>query len=153
VRPSLEAARGAGEELELLDHHRDFVLEHGVARLARVGGFEVGDLLRPLLDHRGDPQQRPRPLNRRDGRPAPVLECRLRRRHRAVNVGLGRERRLGDHLAGGGIDDLLGRALRGVDRLPADEVLQLRPRHRRHQPTSSFSIAAPARPSASSTGT
>ena len=51
----------------------------------------------------------------------------------AVDIGFGRERRLGDRLAGGRVDHLLGRPLDRVDRLAADEVPQLRLRHRRHQ--------------------
>ena len=128
---ALHRARGAGEEAQLVGHHRDFVLDHGAARLARVGGLEVGDLLAALLDQVGDAQQRPRPFAGRRRRPA--REGSLSRGDRGVDVGLGRERRLGDRRAGSGVDHLLRLPLGRVDRLPPNEVPQLRLLRRSHQ--------------------
>ena len=91
---ALQAAGRAGEEAQVVGHHRHLVLEHGAARLAGVGGLEVGDLLAALLDQVGHPQQRPGALARRRRRPA--VEGLLGGRDGAVDVGLGRERRLGD---------------------------------------------------------
>ena len=105
-RLALHAAGGAGEEAQLIRHRRDLVLEHRMPRLAGVGGLEVGDLIRLLLDQVGDRQQRARPLG--GGGDAPVLERLLRRPDGAVDVLLGGERRLGDHLSGRGIDHVLG---------------------------------------------
>ena len=53
-RLALHAARGAGEEAQVVDHERDLVLEEGVARLAGVGRLEVGELVGVLLDRVGE---------------------------------------------------------------------------------------------------
>ena len=150
---SLHATGGAGEEAQLVGHHRHLVLDHGAARLAGVGGFEVGDLLAALLDQVGHAQQRPGALARWRRRPA--VEGLLGRLDCAVDIGFGRERRLGDHLAGRRVDHVLGSSLHRVDRLAADEVLQLRLRDRRHlrpPPLCDFQLCLQAS-DASSTGT
>ena len=120
---ALEVAGGAGEEAQVVDHERDLVLVEGLARLAGVGGLEVGDLLGALLDRVGELQQR-----RAGARPG-VVRAQLSKASLAastarVDVLLGRQRRRGDHLAGRRIDHVLGSPSAGVDELAADEVLQ-----------------------------
>ena len=49
-RRALHGAAGAGEEAQVVRAERDLVLEERLARLARVGRLEVGDLLGVLLE-------------------------------------------------------------------------------------------------------
>ena len=49
-RLALHAARGAGEEAQVVDHGRDLVALEGLDRLAGVGRLELGDLVGALLE-------------------------------------------------------------------------------------------------------
>ena len=93
------------------------------ARLARVRWSRVGDLLGALLERVGELQQQRLAL-------APASCCQVskrlaRRLDGLVDVLLAGERRVRDHLAGRGVDDVLGLALGRIDELAADHVLQV----------------------------
>ena len=57
-RAPLQAARGAGEEAQVVGHHRDLVARDRLDRLARVERLQARDLLAVLLDRVGERQQR-----------------------------------------------------------------------------------------------
>ena len=114
---------GSGEEAELIHHRRDLLVEHRLPRLAGVPGLPVGDLLGPLLERVGELQQQLLALRRR--RVLPGLERLARRLHGPVDVLLGGDGRVRDHLAGRGVDHVLGLALGRIDELAADHVLQV----------------------------
>src|SRR5438477_139927 len=65
------AARGTREEPQVVDHERNLVLAERVDGLARVVGFELGDLLGVLFDRVGELQQRKCALSG-SGRPPPL---------------------------------------------------------------------------------
>ncbi len=88
---ALEVAGGRGEEADVVGGRREFLVDEGLARLAGVGRFEVGQLLAVLLDRIGKGEQPVRPLAGRGGRPA-VLEGGLGRGDRTVYVLDSRER-------------------------------------------------------------
>src|SRR5207248_9876707 len=68
--PTLEVARGAREEAQVVDHEWNLVLAERVDWLARVVGLELRELLGVLLDCVGQLQQRKRPLAGGGRRPA-----------------------------------------------------------------------------------
>ena len=119
---ALHAARRAGEEAQVVGHHRDLVAEHARDRLARVDRLLARQLLAVLLDRVGEPEQRLGARRRRRLRPA--LERALGGGDRGVDVGGLRQRRLRDLLAGGGVQHRLGRAARGRAEGAVDEVLE-----------------------------
>jgi hypothetical protein len=104
-----ETARRAREEAEDVDDRRQLVLERALVGLAAVRRLEPGERLRLALDAVGELQQHPGPLG--GGRPAPGLERALGGGHRPVDLGGRRLRNRGGHRPGGGIEDLLFRAL------------------------------------------
>ena len=114
----------AREEAQVVDHERDLVVLERLERLAGVGGLQPGDLVGVALQGVRDPQEGQRALRR--GGPGPALERAPGGGDRAVDVGRRGGRGLGDGLAGGGVEHRLGAALRGIDELPVDEVLQAR---------------------------
>src|SRR4051795_1256920 len=122
ARLALEVARRAGEEAQVVDHRGQLVVLERLQRLAGVGRLELRDLVAVLLDRVGEREQRGRALGRRAA--APRLERLLRGLHRAVDVLRRGVRRLGDLLARARVDDGRRAALRGVDELAVDEVLE-----------------------------
>src|SRR4051812_14887847 len=121
-RLALEVARRAREEAQVVDHRGQLVVLERLQRLAGVGRLELRDLVAVLLDRVRERQQRGRALGRRAA--APRLERALRGLDRAVDVLRRGVRRLGDLLARARVDDGRRAALRGVDELAVDEVLE-----------------------------
>src|SRR6202035_3726166 len=118
---SLEDAGGAGEEAQVVDHHRHLVVLDGFDRLAGVQRLETRDLIAVLLEHVGDRQERLRALGGRRVRPA--AEGPPRGLHGAIDVLRGRPRGARDLLAGGGVQDRFGLPV-GGDGLAVDEVAE-----------------------------
>ncbi len=54
-RPALQAARGAGEETQVVGHHRHLIVLDRLDRLARVQCLAARDLLAVLLEHSAMP--------------------------------------------------------------------------------------------------
>ena len=74
-RLALHAARGAGEEAQVVDHRRDLVALEGLDRLAGVGGLELGDLVGVLLERVGQLEDRQRALGRACVVPQPLSKA------------------------------------------------------------------------------
>src|ERR687890_1033232 len=127
----------AGEEANLIHSSRDLLFHGEPERFSGVLRFGPDQFLGPVLYGVGQPQERELPLRR--GRIAPRLEAPLRRLESQVDVGLLRERRLGERLACGRVDQLVGAAVGGIYIFPPNEVLQCsRLRH-----LSSLSLVCP----------
>ena len=121
---ALQAARGAGEEAQVVDHRRDLVVLERLQRLAGVGRLELGDLVGVLLDRVGEPQERQRALARASCSAQPS-NAPARGLDGAVDVGR-RSSRAPAAIASpvAGLTTAVGRALRRVDELAVDEVRQ-----------------------------
>ncbi len=120
---TLQAARGAGEEAQVVDHERDLVLAECVDRLAGVVGLQLGELVGVLLNRIGELEQRSRALAGRRDRPA--LEGSARGFDGAVNVGCRRQRGVRNHLTGRRVEHRFALTVRGRHVRPVDEVLKL----------------------------
>ena len=119
---SLEDARGAGEEADLVDHGRD-LLRHGHRNgLAGVLALERHQLLAVLLEEISDPEESL--LSFRGGRVPPLLEGRRRDRVCAIHVLRSRQRGGGEDRARGGIDEVLRLPTHGGHALAPDHVVQ-----------------------------
>ena len=117
---AVHAARGAREKAEAVGDGRDLVAERACVRLAAVQRFEPRESFRVGLDECGELEQQAGALRRRGLRPAFVGAS--RGLHRAADL-LGRGfGHLAQHLAGGGVEDGLGRPL-ALDQLVVDEKL------------------------------
>ena len=108
-----------GEEPELVGDDRDLLGHREREDLAHVLRLEAPELVGVLLDQVGHPQQGSAPLPGRGVGPGLVVGL-PGGGDRSVDVGRGRLRDLGDHVAVGGADDLAGLAVRGVRPLAAD---------------------------------
>ncbi len=122
TEPVSESMSTCGWEPQVVDHEGDLVFAEGGDRLAGVHSFELREFLAVLLDRVRKSEQRVRAFPRR-GR-APRLEGAAGGGHGAIDVGCGRERRVGDHLARRRIEDGLGLSLGGSHVLAVDEVLK-----------------------------
>ena len=122
-RLALHAARGAGEEAQVVDHGRDLVALEGLDRLAGVGRLELGDLVGALLERVGQLEDRQRALAGRARAPAASKAARaaLTARSTSSCVELGAWA-ISSPVAG--LRTASVRALGGVDRLAVDEVLE-----------------------------
>ena len=92
------------------------------AHLPHLARHQVGQLVLVLAQELAEPEEDLAALRRRHE--PPVLERRLRRRDRAVDVGGARARERRERLAGRGDERLEGLAALGADPLAADEVLE-----------------------------
>ena len=108
-RPALQAARGAGEEAQVVGHHRKLVVYDGRERLAGIQRLGAGDLLAVLFEEVGERKQGLRTFGGCCRRPAG--ESATRGLHRACDVLGGRVRRPRELLACGGVQHRLGLAL------------------------------------------
>ena len=115
-------------------------------RLADVLRLDLRELVRVLLERVGELEQRLGALAR--SRLEPVRQRVLCRLDRAVDVGLGPARHLGDRLARRGVEHLHRAAVDGVDPLAADEVLVLRNRHAHRNPPGRIWVQPTALPAA-----
>ena len=123
---ALERAGSAGEEAQVVGREGHLVARDR-HRLADVLRLELRQLLGVVVDHVGELEQQLHPVLRRLVAPLGIrLAGGL---DGALDVLGARARDLGDHLAGGRIEDLHRLARRRVDPLAADEVLVLGHRH------------------------
>ena len=114
---------GAGVVVEDEAHPGDLAARAG-DRLADVPALELGQLLGVGLDQRGELGQRPAALAGRPGRPAlAVVERAPGGLDRPVDVGRAAERRGRDDLPGRRVDDVERLPVGGIDRLAADDHL------------------------------
>src|SRR5215203_3753574 len=119
---ALQNSGCAGEKADLIHPSRDLLLHGEPERFSGVLRLGPDQFLGPLLYRVSEPQERELPLRRR--RIAPRLEGFVRRLESPVDVGLLRDGRLGERLARGRVDQLVGAAACGVYVLPPNEVLQ-----------------------------
>ena len=132
---ALEHPGGAGEEPDLVHRGRDLLGPGQRDRLAGVAGLGLDELVGPLLDRVGEPEQGQAALGR--GGVPPALERVGRGLHGGVHVLAAGYRRVRVNLAGTRIDHIAGAPIAGVGELAVDEVLQravchLEPSIRRH---------------------
>ena len=120
---SLERARRAREEAQVVDEERHLLVPHRLDRLAHVERLELRELVGLLLEGVGDPQEGQRPLAGRCL--GPLRESPAGGRHGCVHVALAGERRRRDLLPRRGIQDRLLGAVRCGSVLAVDEVLDL----------------------------
>ena len=113
---ALEAPRGAREEPQVVDHERDLVVAEGVDRLAGVVGLELGELVGVLLDRVGELQHA---AARSPGVVTDHSSNAARAALTARSTSSAVERRLGDRLAGGGVEDRLGLPSAGSTNSPS----------------------------------
>src|SRR5450830_490293 len=113
-----------------LDHEAGVVVER-VGRVAHVDdrlgeelahlvALQAGELVGALADPGGGPSQDLAALHRLHPRPGTFVERLARRLDGCLRVGDGRLGYAGDHLFGGGVEDLRGLAVRRVDQVTAD---------------------------------
>src|SRR5215203_1255181 len=142
-RLAFEDACGPGEEPDLVHPSRDLFFHGEPEGLAGVLGLGTHDLLRPLLYGVGDPEHGQLPLRGRGV--APRLEGPLRHPVGPVDVLLAGERRLGEHVARGRVDQVVGPAVRRLGILATHKVLE---RSRFRHPSSFCCWLVPLRCSA-----
>ncbi len=131
-RLALERSRAAGEEAQVVGRERHLV-PRDRHRLADVLRLELRQLVGMLVDQVGELEQELRPVFR--GLRRPLCPGLARRADGALDVLFAAPRHLGDHLAGGRVQDLHRLARRRFDPLAADEVLVLGDRHAHRSPS------------------
>ena len=119
---AFEHARRTREETNLVDHGRNLFRRRDRDGLAAVFDFHRDELVFAGFDCVGDAEECKRALAR--GRFFPHVKAALRGVHRGVDVGLLAVGRGGIDLAGGGVDDVEGLAVGGVNVLALDEVAE-----------------------------
>jgi hypothetical protein len=130
-RAAFEDARRAGEEADVVRADRHLVARVR-QRLAHVLRLDPGQLLAVLVQQVGQLEQH---LGALAGcRLAPLRPRLPGGLDRAVDVRLRPLRHRGDRFTGGGVQDLGGLALDGVDPLAADKVLVARNRNAHREP-------------------
>ena len=121
-RAAVHVPGGSREVAEVVAHEGNLVLVEGRARLAGVRGLDVGELVCPLLDPVGELEQQRHAIAGRGD--APGLKRLLGGLDGGVDVALARQRGLGDHLARGGVDDVLTLVVGRRNELAVDHVLE-----------------------------
>jgi hypothetical protein len=120
--PALEHPGRPGEETDLVDHRGDLLRAGEPQRLTGVLALHGNQLVGPGLERVGDPDQRLLPVA--GCAVPPALERLLSRAHGRVDVRGRGDRGLGEHPAGGRVDQVRGPAVGRVDLGAADEVAQ-----------------------------
>ncbi len=127
-RVALDFRRPAGHVVEQIRRQRHIGGACHTDGLAIIERLELRELLEVLQDQIADPPENSAALRRRQARPGTLVERLAGRRHGQIDVGLLAIGDMGDHLFGGGIEDLEGATGTGVLPTAADQCL-MRPTH------------------------